>query len=140
MTLPPSFRPEGADFSPVETVNVPEPEAQHIEWLISLSREAGTEIKTEKAWDLVKHLWGFWAKWHVYEYQAWAQDMNRLKKEQTNEWGVLEGEMEVRHIMELPKGFVNLLMRFFPDQKLEDRKFQKQFLKRMPIFQVPDKI
>ena len=123
----------------LEYREVPAAELEHIDWLVDQAKGI-TRIESRRSWEVVRHLFGFWASWYPEEYAGFAQGQKLVQRGANNKHAKMEGKMEMRHLLNIPPRFMKLLTHFFPDHNFHNKKFARELAKKMPIFKVPEKV
>ena len=99
-------------------------------------------VETNKDWQVVEAVFKVWVLNYKHEFMQAKKDQKMLRNIAKNKYASDEpkGGAVIRHVVNYPTGFTRLMGSIYPEQKLQDKKFIKRFLKIIPLFQVPEKI
>mgnify|MGYP000859417653 CR=1 FL=1 len=108
------------------------------EHLIDLKKKLGlpdtltVNDLTPSVWKFVERLVIVWRRFFPYEYRDWVVGMeNELKYERPIKQAILAGGYTP---ISYPMRLYNLMHVFFPNLKMQDKKFIKKFLRVVPEF------
>ena len=124
-----------------QVVELPASEVAHIDSIVQGARGTGMTIKGEKAWNIVFQLFHFWASWYPHEYLQFKKDQQVYRAGlYDKKYARIEGDMEIRQVVNIPPRFMRILKAFFPNHNFHDKMWMREFARKMPLFQVPERL
>lgn len=125
--------------------NVPyeRPIVAAVDQLLKLSKQRGypTHISNEKDWEIVDFIYKMFASLYPNEHADFVRKQAEMKSNQKNKYASNReaGGAEVRHLLEIPMKFYQMLLAVFPMQKF-DKTFAIKLGQRMKVFRWSDTV
>lgn len=130
------------ELQKTEYVPYERPIAEAVSRLMDLTKQAGYSqvVDSEKHWEVIEMIYKLWTVMYPDQVEAFYEKQKEQKKNQKNEFASnREGEAQVRHLVEIPMKFYQLIQAVFPQQKF-DKKFSIKLGQRLPALRWSEKI
>lgn len=87
-------------------------------------------VETDYDWRIVKRLWVYYTRAQPADYAGWKKEINRFREVYKDNRNHVkeEGGGFMKHTLEIPLYFYQILRSFFPNQQVEEKSFYKRFI------------
>lgn len=126
------------DMTPDYYVKMPRAVVEGVDKLVDMSRTSGGYVQTEADWQTVEAIYKLWAFYYPEDFKLAIEHQKRVRAGAYNEHGTTQ-EGDGRVLGTFPEKFDQMLGAVFFNQR-QDRKFVRKLVKRLPLFQMPEKV
>lgn len=113
-----------------------------VDKLLELSKQRGYPqiVSSDKDWEIIEFMIKIFATLYPEHWADFQRKQKEMKAAQKNKHASNreKGGAEVRHLLEIPKPLAEMIMKMFPMQRLQDKKFATEFARRLPLFRWAD--